>query len=69
VALHHDNGKKQAGVYDDNRPFTQMAKDVSETIEKKRQEINRHRKEKYIGTFRGLEEAIMRRKMEATNAK
>lgn len=54
---------------EDMIPFKKMGKDLADKIEEKRQASNEFRKKRGLGTFRGFEDAIARRKQEAENAK
>lgn len=55
--------------YEDDKPFHRMMKDVADKIEEKRQAFNERRGRSHMGTLKGFEEMILKRKQEAHNAK
>ena len=55
--------------FDDNVPFTKKVKDIADKIEENRKQVVEGRRQRYEGTFRGLEQLIAKRKQEASSAK
>lgn len=56
--------------FDDIVPYVKKrAKDVADQIEENRKRRIEHNRASGVGTLKGLEEMIMRRKREAHNAK